>query len=134
MGGIVVKDVSGYYVHGTDVELLQALQRSKFTLNERHNYLFDHTKHVVFLGTPHRGSDSASWGHLLQNIASLTLLHGEDRVLDSLRVDSEILDNIHEKFNGILHQDDLTIHSFYEAQGLTGTKGASSKVSWVGRL
>lgn len=134
LGGIIVKDVSGYHVHGTNVELPQALQRSKFTPNERYKYLFDHTKHVVFLGTPHRGSDKASWGHLLRNIASLTLLHGEDRVLDSLRVDSEILDNIHERFNGILHEDDLTIHSFYEAQGLTGTKGINSKVSWVARL
>jgi hypothetical protein len=43
-------------------------------------------------------------------------------------VNSEVLDNIHEEFKTIADQSRIRIHSFQEAQGISGMKGLHSKV------
>ncbi|SPO02492.1 uncharacterized protein DNG_05165 [Cephalotrichum gorgonifer] len=65
------------------------------------------TRAVVFLGTPHRGSSTITGG---------------------LKVDSEILGNIHEQFIKIATRQNIRIHSFQEARGMSGIKGVSGKI------
>jgi hypothetical protein len=100
--------------------LRQAIRRSEIVR--------DQTKLVVFLGTPHRGSDYAGWGQIASNLARLALQDSNKKILETLEVNNEILDNIHEEFKTIAFGGAMKIHSFQEAQGITGMKGVSAKV------
>ncbi|KAL3962842.1 hypothetical protein ACCO45_004365 [Purpureocillium lilacinum] len=63
------------------------------------------TRLIVFLGTPHRGSAVAGWGEIAANLARLALQDSNKRLLETLE-----------------------IHSFQEAQGVSGMKGLDNKV------
>lgn len=86
------------------------------------------TKLVVFLGTPHRGSAYAGWSQIASDLARIALQDSNKKILETLEVNNEILDNIHEEFKTIAFTGAMKIHSFQEAQGITGMKGASAKV------
>lgn len=103
--------------------LLQAIRRSEMARSR--------TKLVVFLGTPHRGSAYAGWGQIASNLARLALQDSNKRILEALEVNNEVLDNIHEEFKTIAFTGAMKIHSFQEAHGITGMKGASAKVCVV---
>jgi hypothetical protein len=89
------------------------------------------TKLVIFLGTPHRGSEYAGWGQIASNLARLALQDSNKRLLETLEVNNEVLDNIHEEFKTFVFAGAIKIHSFQEAQGITGMKGVSAKVCSV---
>ncbi|KAK4443240.1 Alpha/Beta hydrolase protein, partial [Podospora aff. communis PSN243] len=105
LGGIVVKDA----IHRSEA----CQQRCRF---------------IVFLGTPHRGSESADWGKIAANLAALALQDSNRRILDALKVESEVLDNIQENFVNLLDKSGIRVHSFQEAKGMTGVKGLHGKV------
>ncbi|KUJ20834.1 uncharacterized protein LY89DRAFT_682496 [Mollisia scopiformis] len=105
LGGIIVKD---------------ALHRSE-TICRR-------TRLIIFLGTPHRGSTYAGWGEIASNLASLGLQDSNKRLVQTLEVNGEVLDNIHEEFKTILGKYAIKVHSFQEAKGISGMKGRDSKV------
>jgi pimeloyl-ACP methyl ester carboxylesterase len=105
LGGIIVKD---------------ALRRSK-QCRER-------TKLVVFLGTPHRGSGLADWGKIATNLARLALHDTNSRLVQTLEVNNEVLDNINEQFVNLVDQHRISIHSFHEARGISGVKGLDGKI------
>ncbi len=99
---------------------IQALHRSE-TVRER-------TRLIVFLGTPHRGSEYAGWREIASNLAKLGLQDSNKRLVQTLEVNAEVLDNIHEEFKAILNNCNIKVHSFQEAQGISGMKGLDSKV------
>jgi len=103
-----------------DNVLLQAIRRSEIVR--------DQTKLIIFLGTPHRGSGYAGWGQIASNLARLALQDSNKRLLETLEVNSEVLDNIHEEFKTIAFKGTLKIHSFQEGQGLAGMTGLDAKV------
>lgn len=86
------------------------------------------TKLIVFLGTPHRGSSSADWGQIASNMARLALQDSNKKILETLEVNNEVLDNIQETFKTIAYEDGLIVHSFQEARGISGMKGLHNKV------
>jgi hypothetical protein len=86
------------------------------------------TKLIIFLGTPHRGSPTAGWGAIASNLTKLVLQDSNTRILDTLRVDSQVLDMIHEEFKKIISTSGIKVHTFQEARGISGMKGASNKV------
>jgi hypothetical protein len=61
-------------------------------------------------------------------LARLTLHDSNKKMLEALEVNSEVLDNIHEEFKTIVFGGGITIHSFQEAQGISGMKGLDEKV------
>lgn len=85
---------------------------------------------MVFLGTPHRGSSFADWGQIASNIARLALQDSNKKILETLEVNNEILDNIQEAFKTIASEDGLIVHSFQEARGISGIKGLHNKVHY----
>ena len=99
---------------------VQALRRSK-TCRSRTNF-------IVFLGTPHRGSGYANWGEIASNLVRIGLQDSNKRVLATLEVNGEVLDNIHEEFKSIVSEHGIKVHSFQEAHGITGMKGLHDKV------
>jgi hypothetical protein len=88
----------------------------------------DRTKLVVFLGTPHQGSAYAGWGQIASNLARLALQDSNKKILKTLEVNNEVLDNIHKEFKTIVFTRTIKVHSFQEAQGITSMKGVSEKV------
>lgn len=89
----------------------------------------DRTKLVIFLGTPHRGSAYADWGQIASNLARLVLQDSNKRIIKTLEVNSEVLENIQEEFIKIVDMGKIKIHSFQEARAITGIKGLDGKVS-----
>ena len=89
----------------------------------------DRTKLVIFLGTPHRGSAYADWGQIASNLAQLVFQDSNKKLLKTLEVNSEVLENIHEEFIKIVYNGRIKIHSFQESRPITGIKGLNGKVS-----
>jgi len=88
------------------------------------------TRLIIFLGTPHRGSQAAGWGEIAANLARLALQDANKKMLESLEVNSQVLNNIHEDFKTVVHEDGIKIHSFQEARGILGMKGLHNKVNY----
>ncbi|PNP78957.1 hypothetical protein FNYG_07822 [Fusarium nygamai] len=109
LGGIVVKRA-----------LAIAHERSR-----RYNLITRDTFGIMFLGTPHRGSDVAFWGSLLAKLADVVTLGSiRTQVLEDLKRKSGMLGAICSQFverSESLHR----IFSIYERQR---TKGASGLV------
>ena len=105
---------------------LQAIRRSTVCRSR--------TKLIVFLGTPHRGSSYAGWGEIAANLARLALEDSNKKMVRTLEVNDEVLDNIHEEFKTIVHESGIRIHSFQEARGISGMKGLHNKVGPSDRL
>jgi len=82
----------------------------------------------MFLGTPHRGSAYADWGLIASNLTSIALQDPNKKVLRTLEVNDEVLDNIHELFISKAHSYNIPIHSFQEAKAMTGIKALNGKV------
>ena len=123
IGGIIVKDVRtpGPLITVADAYVeQQAIRRSDKCRAQ--------TKLVIFLGTPHRGSAYAGWGDIASNLALLVLQDSNKKLVKTLEVNNEVLDNIHEEFKTIADHSRIRIHSFQEARGISGMKGLHSKV------
>ena len=104
LGGIVVKDVRLYLCRWGNWSIkfntsIQALHKSE-TICKR-------TRLIIFLGTPHRGSTYASWGEIASNLASLGLQDSNKRLVQTLEVNGEVLDIIHEEFKTILSKSSI---------------------------
>ncbi|KAI9829568.1 MAG: hypothetical protein M1819_006073 [Sarea resinae] len=83
---------------------------------------------ILFLGTPHNGSDFAKWGVLLQSICSAALpkkfMDSSPQLVEALKNQSETLQNINRDFENI--QDTFHIFCFHEAKP-TDLKGLSRR-------
>lgn len=81
---------------------------------------------IIFLGTPHTGSDAASWGLMLQGMADAVVprwfFQSESVLLRTLKRDNETLANINSHFLDIYQR--FQIHMAHENHktDLKGTK------------
>lgn len=71
----------------------------------------------------------ASWGHIAANLAQLALQDSNKKIIESLEVSGEVLDNIYDEFKVIVQENAVQLYSFQEARGITGMKGFQNKVS-----
>jgi protein SERAC1 len=67
---------------------------------------------IVFAGTPHRGSNKATWASIATNLAKLILKDHNDRVINALCRGSETLERLQNSFSGIA--SDMKVFSFFE--------------------
>lgn len=109
-------------------DLLKALVESKEDPDPINKRLYERTRYILFLGTPHRGASITDWGIILANVATITLQDVDKKVLIALGTNSEILENVQKAFRRILDDRKLQILSFQEERGISGVKGLSSKV------
>jgi len=94
-------------------------------------------KGIIFMGTPHRGTDFASWGTLLSRLANALTLSSTMRtdLFKDLETGSKTLSTISRQF--IQRGSLIQIVSFYERNG-TGSLNAlvrfysSSKLGEIG--
>ncbi|KAF7115826.1 hypothetical protein CNMCM5793_003466 [Aspergillus hiratsukae] len=112
LGGLVVK---------------RALIYCRSVSNEKIEHIrsiFVSTYGILFLGTPHNGSDVAKWGVLLQNICSAVLpkkfMESSPQLIKALRTNNETLQNINSLFADIMSR--FHLYFFHETRS-TDVKG-----------
>ncbi|KAJ6083181.1 hypothetical protein N7467_007316 [Penicillium canescens] len=106
LGGLVVK---------------RALIYSRSLSNEKTEHLrsvYVSTFGILFLGTPHNGSDIAKWGLLLHNICSAVLpkkfMEASPQLVKALRTNNETLQHINSLFVDIMGR--FHIYFFHETR------------------
>jgi hypothetical protein len=77
-------------------------------------YLAQSTVGIVFLGTPHRGSHSATWADVVATSAKALGFGFEDSILKDLRVDSENLRDLLYQFTLWANRIKLPLVCFFE--------------------
>lgn len=114
LGGILVKRA---LLYSNDL---------RATHHEDYRSIYVSTYGLVFLGTPHTGSDAASWGIMLQGMSDAVMprkfFESESVLLKTLRKDNEALANINNHFLDIYQR--FRIHMAHENHktDLKGTK------------
>ncbi|RYO85060.1 hypothetical protein DL766_005571 [Monosporascus sp. MC13-8B] len=112
--------------HGNN---LMALDNSKRSSHQpQYLSIYASTKGIVFLGTPHRGSEAASWGVIASNTTKLALQGPSERVLRGLKPNNELLENLRKTFLQMLEDGHFNIHSFYETHPIMGMYGLNSLI------
>ncbi len=97
--------------------------------------IYTSTHAVVFFGTPHRGSGTASWGLILSAIAQAVQIDANSAILRDLNPNSgsSKLEELVLDFDDILRDtqraQELRIFSFLEEKGMAGVKIFAGKVS-----
>lgn len=72
----------------------------------------DSTKGIVFFGTPHRGSDKATYGSILANVATTMMRKPSSKLINALKTNSDDLEELTARFR--FQAPDYQILTFYE--------------------
>lgn len=104
------------------------LLSSRNSAEEHHLAILQHTRGILFLGTPHHGSGLARWAELLAEFIGLAKQTNPE-IVRVLERDSETLARIQTDFHTMLRSQNLgqagqvppmTITCFYEEMPLSG--------------
>lgn len=101
LGGLAVKQAlirSAQYFHNRE--------------NERLGLIYQHTEALIFLGTPHRGSDKAELGQMVANIAKVSLRQPNSKLIRALSRESDVLEQQRQAFASV--SSNVLIACFYE--------------------
>ena len=99
LGGVVVKD---------------ALNRSAANEGTRWKYIAPATFGIVFLGTPHRGSTSASLGKIAYRITKAVTRRPNLQLFKGLERNSEVLDRVGDSFVQTIDKHKVHVCTFRE--------------------
>jgi triacylglycerol esterase/lipase EstA (alpha/beta hydrolase family) len=88
----------------------QALVRAKN--HEKYSSIGKNVQGVIFMGTPHRGSDITQWGQLTAR--ALQILGSNPSVFEGLQYDAVSLKNLHTEFIGAYGQNIGIVNVFEE--------------------
>lgn len=90
LGGLLIKEA--------------LIRASEYLSNRQHvdlGAIYSCTKGIVFLGTPHRGSGKAGIAEIISNIAKIGLQNPNDKLIEVLSEDSQILERQMKSFTTI---------------------------------
>ncbi|KAK3898253.1 hypothetical protein C8A05DRAFT_47370 [Staphylotrichum tortipilum] len=99
LGGIVIKETLGI-CSSSNVQQFEAILQS--------------TAGVVFLGTPYRGSPSASIGEIERKAAGALLIDTNSRILDSISLKNSDLERCQEVFSSLWIRHNFSVKTFQE--------------------
>jgi hypothetical protein len=116
LGGIVVKDAL-------------SLSRNEDTF---FNEIFPATKGVMFLGTPHHGSNVATLGKIAFELSRVFLRNPNVQILQALETNSETLERISRNFGQLLSTGRIKVHSFCEELDTNGVRIVNAHSSAIG--
>ncbi|RDW83590.1 uncharacterized protein DSM5745_03916 [Aspergillus mulundensis] len=111
LGGILVKDA---LKQSQDAQYKPKLQN-----------IYENVHSVIFLGTPHRGSD---WAALGKSLSIFALGKANDGLLRSLQVGSADLERLTDAFAVMLKANKVKVCSFVESQAITDIPGFANKI------
>lgn len=80
------------------------------------------TAAILFLGTPHRGSDKAGIAEVVRKIVSVSGFDTTDHHLRALQINSPELERIHEQFIKLYDRRErhFKVLTFQEGKGIVG--------------
>lgn len=81
-------------------------------MEKRYKSISESTIGIIFLGTPHRGSEKAAYGKVLAKIATTVLNKPPPRLVNALQTNSEALMRLTTDFRFQLPR--YQVYSFYE--------------------
>ncbi|TGJ79626.1 hypothetical protein E0Z10_g9127 [Xylaria hypoxylon] len=114
LGGILVKRA---LLYSNDLRTSQ---------HEDYRSIYVSTYGMVFLGTPHTGSDIATWGTVLQAMSDAVVprsfFHSESVLLRTLKRDNETLQNINSHFLDVYQRFKILMAHENHRTDLKGTK------------
>ena len=120
LGGLVVK---------------QAIVEARKRVSSGHVHdIYASARAVIFFGTPHRGSDSASWGLMATNLAKAAQMDVNDAILRDLDPASgsskllELRRDFHDVLQDSMRRSSLQLYTFQEELGMTSLKALGGKV------
>lgn len=115
MGGLVIKKVGLFYVLIlVDRKLIIKQAFILAQQNQGQQTLLNRIRCIVFLATPHRGSDYAEFLNGALGALSLTSLTSSKGYINDLRLDSVSTQQINEDFARLADIAELPIYTFYE--------------------
>src|SRR6266516_1914630 len=82
--------------------------------------LCNSTHAILFLGTPHRGSEFTEMGETIRSIISLAEFDTANQNIRALEIDGALLENCDERFQKLRNRCRFEIHTFQEARGMKG--------------
>ncbi|KAK7954712.1 SERAC1 protein [Apiospora saccharicola] len=97
LGGLVIKEVFG----SPPGALIRSAEYLHNKQDEELGSIYACTKGVVFLGTPHRGSDTVTYGKIVAKAAKLALRNPNDQLISMLEKESPILEHQRKSFASI---------------------------------
>lgn len=109
--------IRGFTVSVDGWPVFQALLQAR--LESRYQSMQDATLGLIFLGTPHRGSDKATYGKVLAMVAQSVTHRPSARLLTALQTNSDVLLRLITDFRFQL--PDYQVYSFYEQRPMTGS-------------
>ena len=80
--------------------------------------VYQSTKALFFLGTPHKGSDWAGWGEIVRGLASL-IFDTNPSLIRHLKVDREALMQLEKNFEPLVYHRTFWIYTFTEAKAFS---------------
>ncbi|KAK5214475.1 hypothetical protein LTR41_000668 [Exophiala xenobiotica] len=119
LGGLIVKD---------------ALNTAHTNKKSHLHQLLPAVAGICFLGTPHRGSSTASLGKIAFNISRLAYTHANVGILASLERNADTLERIGDGFAVLLSEKMFKVHSFRETlptNGVMVVENYSSKIGFA---
>ncbi|MCJ1414518.1 hypothetical protein MMC32_000845 [Xylographa parallela] len=105
LGGLVVKRA---LIYSSDITGVRT---------EHLRSIFVSTYGILFLGTPHKGSDVASWGSFLEWLCKAVpkkAIDTSDQLIEALKTNSETLQNIDRQFAQLI--ENFHLFFFHEAK------------------
>ena len=105
-----------------ETDAFQALIRSAECLHTGQNidlgYIYKYTRGLLFLGTPHRGSEQTGFADIIAKVASVALRQPNKKLIEILRQDSDVLEGQRSSFSAI--SKELPIACIYETVPMKG--------------
>lgn len=83
--------------------------------------LFQSTRGIIFMGTPHAGADLANWGYTLAKLLNV-VRRTNSAILEPLRRESDVLSAVQQQFQQLLLRPgvQLEIYCFFEEKAVAG--------------
>ena len=120
------------------LKYLQVLRRAASDEDPALRDIYNSTEAILFLGTPHRGSNKAEYAEIVRKIVSVSGFDTTDQSIRALQVDSSELALIHELFMKLYGRQDrhFKVFTFQEAKGVAGISylKLNERVSHCGQL
>ncbi|ETS78261.1 hypothetical protein PFICI_10323 [Pestalotiopsis fici W106-1] len=115
LGGIIIKDALSFSNGSNDPETKSVVQN---------------TAAIVFLGTPHRGSQWAALGETARRIVAAVGMDTNHKILDSLGLQTSELNRVQTSFSNVWNTYGFRVKTFQEGLGFKPTSvfGMNKKI------
>lgn len=90
--------------------------------------IYNSTRGIAFIGTPHHGSKGADWAEQLEKLAFFAGQSMNTSILEDLGKNNKFLEQLSSDFTGILREARFYTRCFYESAGMTSLKLVGRRV------